>query len=147
MGSLAEVDATPIGQNARSTPTTFSSQFEAIRAAFADPIDVPYLLDITEPLPGLPRSRSANELDVRIDDLTIADALDPFAPLVPQRRAALRALRFLPATFAVTAVASCPATGRPTTCQPSTQSFPVPGELPHGQAHGPHVVAIGLQHD
>ena len=33
---LAEVDATPIGKNARSTPATFSGAFDAVRAMFAD---------------------------------------------------------------------------------------------------------------
>jgi len=33
---LAEIDATPIGQNSRSTPATYSGAFDAIRAAFAD---------------------------------------------------------------------------------------------------------------
>ena len=33
---LAEIDATPIGQNSRSTPATYSGAFDAIRQAFAD---------------------------------------------------------------------------------------------------------------
>jgi excinuclease ABC subunit A len=33
---LAEIDATPIGQNSRSIPATYSGAFDAIRAAFAD---------------------------------------------------------------------------------------------------------------
>jgi excinuclease ABC subunit A len=33
---LAEIDATPIGQNSRSTPATYSGAFDAIRQAFAE---------------------------------------------------------------------------------------------------------------
>lgn len=33
---LAEIDATPIGKNSRSTPATYSGAFDAIRQAFAD---------------------------------------------------------------------------------------------------------------
>jgi excinuclease ABC subunit A len=33
---LAEIDATPIGQNSRSTPATYSGAFDAVRQAFAE---------------------------------------------------------------------------------------------------------------
>jgi excinuclease ABC subunit A len=105
---LAEVDATPIGQNSRSTPATYSSAFDAIRQAFADTplarergwqpghfsfntkagqcpqceglgyidIDVQYLPDIRETCPLCHGSRYREEvLDVRLDDLTIAEVL------------------------------------------------------------------------
>ncbi|MBF4571824.1 excinuclease ABC subunit UvrA [Herbiconiux sp. VKM Ac-1786] len=36
---LAEIDATPIGANARSTPATYSGAFDAIRAVFAESPD------------------------------------------------------------------------------------------------------------
>jgi len=105
---LAEIDATPIGQNSRSTPATYSGAFDAIRQAFADTplarsrgwkpghfsfntkagqcpvceglgyidIDVQYLPDIREVCPRCHGSRYLEEvLDVRLDDLTIADVL------------------------------------------------------------------------
>jgi excinuclease ABC subunit A len=105
---LAEIDATPIGQNSRSTPATYSGAFDAIREAFADTplarrrswkpghfsfntkagqcpeceglghvdIDVQYLPDIREVCPLCHGSRYREEvLDVRLDDLTIADVL------------------------------------------------------------------------
>jgi excinuclease ABC subunit A len=105
---LAEIDATPIGQNSRSTPATYSGAFDAIRQAFADTplarrrrwkpghfsfntkagqcpeceglghvdIDVQYLPDIREVCPLCHGSRFREEvLDVRLDELTIADVL------------------------------------------------------------------------
>jgi excinuclease ABC subunit A len=105
---LAEIDATPIGQNSRSTPATYSGAFDAIRQAFADTplarrrrwrpghfsfntkagqcpvceglgyidIDVQYLPDIREVCPRCHGSRYLEEvLDVRLDQLTIADVL------------------------------------------------------------------------
>jgi len=105
---LAEIDATPIGQNSRSTPATYSGAFDAIRQAFADTplarergwkpghfsfntkagqcpvceglgyidIDVQYLPDIREVCPRCHGSRYLDEvLDVRLDELTIADVL------------------------------------------------------------------------
>ena len=105
---LAEIDATPIGQNSRSTPATYSGAYDAIRQAFADTplarergwrpghfsfntkagqcpeceglghvdIDVQYLPDIREVCPLCHGSRYREEvLDVRLDDLTIADVL------------------------------------------------------------------------
>jgi excinuclease ABC subunit A len=105
---LAEIDATPIGQNSRSTPATYSGAFDAIRQAFADTplartrgwkpghfsfntkagqcpvceglgyidIDVQYLPDIREVCPRCRGSRYLEEvLDVRLDELTIADVL------------------------------------------------------------------------
>ena len=105
---LAEIDATPIGQNSRSTPATYSGAFDAIRQAFADTplarrrrwkpghfsfntkagqcpqceglgyvdIDVQYLPDIREVCPLCHGTRYREEvLDVRLDDLTIADVL------------------------------------------------------------------------
>ncbi len=105
---LAEIDATPIGQNSRSTPATYSGAFDAIRQAFADTplarergwtpghfsfntkagqcpeceglgyidIDVQYLPDIRETCPLCRGSRYTEEvLDVRLDELTIADVL------------------------------------------------------------------------
>ena len=105
---LAEIDATPIGQNSRSTPATYSGAFDAIRQAFADTplarrrrwkpghfsfntkagqcpeceglghvdIDVQYLPDIREVCPLCHGSRYREEvLDVRLDELTIADVL------------------------------------------------------------------------
>jgi excinuclease ABC subunit A len=105
---LAEIDATPIGQNSRSTPATYSGAFDAIRQAFADAplarqrrwrpghfsfntkagqcpvceglgyidIDVQYLPDIREVCPRCHGTRYLEEvLDVRLDELTIADVL------------------------------------------------------------------------
>jgi excinuclease ABC subunit A len=105
---LAEIDATPIGQNSRSTPATYSAAFDAIRQAFADAplarrrrwrpghfsfntkagqcpvceglgyidIDVQYLPDIREVCPRCHGTRYLEEvLDVRLDELTIADVL------------------------------------------------------------------------
>jgi excinuclease ABC subunit A len=105
---LAEIDATPIGQNSRSTPATYSGAFDAIRQAFAGTplarrrswqpghfsfntkagqcpeceglghvdIDVQYLPDIRETCPLCHGSRYREEvLDVRLDELTIADVL------------------------------------------------------------------------
>jgi excinuclease ABC subunit A len=105
---LAEIDATPIGQNSRSTPATYSGAFDAIRQAFADTplarrrgwqpghfsfntkagqcpeceglgyvdIDVQYLPDIRETCPLCHGTRYAGEvLDVRLDELSIADVL------------------------------------------------------------------------
>ena len=105
---LAEIDATPIGQNSRSTPATYSGAFDAIRQAFADTplarqrgwkpghfsfntkagqcpvceglgyidIDVQYLPDIREVCPRCHGTRYLEEvLDVRLDELTIADVL------------------------------------------------------------------------
>jgi excinuclease ABC subunit A len=105
---LAEIDATPIGQNSRSTPATYSGAFDAIRSAFADTplarrrgwkpghfsfntkagqcpqceglgyidIDVQYLPDIRETCPLCHGSRYLEPvLDVKLDDLSIADVL------------------------------------------------------------------------
>jgi len=105
---LAEIDATPIGQNSRSTPATYTGAFDAIRQAFADTplarrrgwqpghfsfntkagqcpeceglghvdIDVQYLPDIRETCPLCQGTRYASQvLDVRLDELTIADVL------------------------------------------------------------------------
>ena len=105
---LAEIDATPIGQNSRSTPATYSGAFDAIRQAFADTplarrrgwqpghfsfntkagqcpeceglgyidIDVQYLPDIRETCPLCHGSRYLEAvLDVRLDELTVADVL------------------------------------------------------------------------
>jgi excinuclease ABC subunit A len=105
---LAEIDATPIGQNSRSTPATYSGAFDAIRQAFAlaplarergwtpghfsfntkagqcpeceglgyIDIDVQYLPDIRETCPLCHGSRYLEAvLDVRLDELTIADVL------------------------------------------------------------------------
>jgi excinuclease ABC subunit A len=105
---LAEIDATPIGQNSRSTPATYSGAFDAIRQAFADTplargrgwqpghfsfntkagqcpeceglgyidIDVQYLPDIREVCPRCHGTRYTGEvLDVRLDELTIAEVL------------------------------------------------------------------------
>jgi excinuclease ABC subunit A len=108
ISGLAEIDATPIGQNSRSTPATYSGAFDAIRQAFADTplarrrrwkpghfsfntkagqcpeceglghvdIDVQYLPDIREVCPLCHGGRYREEvLDVRLDELTIADVL------------------------------------------------------------------------
>jgi excinuclease ABC subunit A len=105
---LAEIDATPIGQNSRSTPATYSGAFDAVRQAFADTplasqrrwapghfsfntkagqcpqceglgytdVDVQYLPDIRETCPLCHGARYRDEvLDVRLDDLSIADVL------------------------------------------------------------------------
>jgi excinuclease ABC subunit A len=102
---VIEVDATPIGLNARSTPATYSGAMDAIRRAFAAlpgpltashfsyntregqcptcrglgeiDLDVQYLPDINVVCPTCHGSRYAPEvLDVRLDGLTVADVLD-----------------------------------------------------------------------
>ncbi|MCY1139922.1 excinuclease ABC subunit UvrA [Actinoplanes sp. Pm04-4] len=106
LGSLrqvVEIDATPIGLNARSTPSTYSGAFDAIRAHFAAAsgrpaghfsfntkdgqcptckglgsidLDVQYLPDINVECPTCHGARFNDEtLSVRVDDRTIADVL------------------------------------------------------------------------
>ncbi|MEU8813711.1 excinuclease ABC subunit UvrA [Actinoplanes sp. NPDC048796] len=100
---VVEIDATPIGLNARSTPATYSGAFDAVRAHFAAAsgrtpahfsfntregqcptcrglgtidLDVQYLPDITVDCPQCHGARFNDEtLAVRVDDLTIADVL------------------------------------------------------------------------
>ena len=107
LGSLrqvVEIDATPIGLNARSTPSTYSGAFDAIRARFAAvsgrtaghfsfntkegqcptcrglgtiDLDVQYLPDINVECPTCHGKRFNDEtLSVRVDDLTIAEVLE-----------------------------------------------------------------------
>ncbi|QRP47839.1 hypothetical protein [Amycolatopsis sp. FDAARGOS 1241] len=99
-----EIDATPIGLNARSTPGTYSGAFDAVRARFAAAsglaaghfsfntkqgqcptckglgsldLDVQYLPDITVDCPACHGARFTGEtLAVRVDGLTIADVLE-----------------------------------------------------------------------
>ncbi|WP_250033194.1 excinuclease ABC subunit UvrA [Paractinoplanes maris] len=101
---VVEIDATPIGLNARSTPSTYSGAFDAIRAHFATAsgrpaghfsfntkqgqcptckglgsidLDVQYLPDINVECPTCHGARFNPEtLSVRVDDLTIAAVLD-----------------------------------------------------------------------
>ncbi|GAB2577943.1 excinuclease ABC subunit A [Paractinoplanes abujensis] len=100
---VVEIDATPIGLNARSTPSTYSGAFDAIRAHFAAhsrlgaghfsfntkdgqcptctglgsiDLDVQYLPDINVECPTCHGARyNEQTLAVRVDDLTIADVL------------------------------------------------------------------------
>jgi excinuclease ABC subunit A len=100
---VVEIDAAPIGLNARSTPATYSGAFDAIRRYFADAsgrspahfsfntkqgqcptcrglgdidLDVQYLPDINVECPTCHGARFNDEtLSVRVDDLSIADVL------------------------------------------------------------------------
>ncbi|MCO8270599.1 hypothetical protein M1L60_08305 [Actinoplanes sp. TRM 88003] len=100
---VVEIDATPIGLNARSTPSTYSGAFDAIRAHFAAAsgraaghfsfntkqgqcptclglgsidLDVQYLPDINVECPTCHGARFNDDtLSVRVDDRTIADVL------------------------------------------------------------------------
>jgi excinuclease ABC subunit A len=100
---VVEIDATPIGLNARSTPGTYSGAFDAIRSYFASAssltaghfsfntkegqcptcrglgsidLDVQYLPDINVECPTCHGARFNDKtLAVRADDLTIADVL------------------------------------------------------------------------
>jgi excinuclease ABC subunit A len=100
---VVEIDATPIGLNARSTPSTYSGAFDAIRAHFAAAsgrtaghfsfntrdgqcptcrglgsidLDVQYLPDINVECPTCHGARFNDEtLSVRVDGRTIADVL------------------------------------------------------------------------
>ncbi|NMO57142.1 excinuclease ABC subunit UvrA [Actinoplanes sp. TBRC 11911] len=100
---VVEIDATPIGLNARSTPATYSGALDAIRAHFAAAshlaaghfsfntregqcptcrglgsidLDVQYLPDINVECPTCHGARFNDDtLAVRVDDLTIADVL------------------------------------------------------------------------
>jgi excinuclease ABC subunit A len=100
---VVEIDATPIGLNARSTPSTYSGAFDAIRAHFAAAsgrapghfsfntkegqcptcrglgsidLDVQYLPDINVECPACHGARYNDKtLAVRVDGLTIADVL------------------------------------------------------------------------
>jgi excinuclease ABC subunit A len=100
---VVEIDAAPIGLNARSTPATYSGAFDAIRRHFAASsgrspahfsfntrqgqcptcrglgaidLDVQYLPDINVVCPACHGARYNDEtLSVRVDDLTIADVL------------------------------------------------------------------------
>ena len=101
---VVEIDATPIGLNARSTPSTYSGAFDAIRAHFAAAsgrapghfsfntkegqcstcrglgfidLDVQYLPDINVECPTCHGARFNDDtLSVRVDEVTIADVLD-----------------------------------------------------------------------
>ncbi|WP_250007410.1 excinuclease ABC subunit UvrA [Actinoplanes sp. M2I2] len=101
---VVEIDATPIGLNARSTPSTYSGAFDAIRNHFAAAsgrapghfsfntkegqcptckglgsidLDVQYLPDINVECPTCHGKRFNDKtLSVRVDDLTIAQVLD-----------------------------------------------------------------------
>ena len=101
---IVEIDATPIGLNARSTPSTYSGAFDAIRSHFAAAsgrtpghfsfntkegqcptckglgsidLDVQYLPDINVECPTCHGARYNDEtLSVRVDGLTIAEVLD-----------------------------------------------------------------------
>ncbi|MEV0718137.1 excinuclease ABC subunit UvrA [Asanoa sp. NPDC050611] len=100
---VVEIDATPIGLNARSTPSTYSGAFDAIRAHFAAAsgrsaghfsfntkegqcptcrgigsidLDVQYLPDINVECPTCHGARFNDDtLAVRVDGLTISDVL------------------------------------------------------------------------
>jgi excinuclease ABC subunit A len=100
---LVEIDATPIGLNARSTPSTYSGAFDAIRAHFGSAsgrppghfsfntkqgqcptcrglgsidLDVQYLPDINVECPTCKGARFNDQtLGVRVDGRTIADVL------------------------------------------------------------------------
>jgi excinuclease ABC subunit A len=101
---VVEIDATPIGLNARSTPSTYSGAFDAIRAYYAAAsgrtaghfsfntkegqcptcrglgsidLDVQYLPDINVECPTCHGARFNDEtLAVRVDGLTIAEVLE-----------------------------------------------------------------------
>ncbi|MBL7259883.1 excinuclease ABC subunit UvrA [Paractinoplanes lichenicola] len=101
---VVEIDATPIGLNARSTPSTYSGAFDAIRAHFAAhsslgaghfsfntkdgqcptckglgsiDLDVQYLPDINVDCPTCHGARFNDQtMAVRVDDLTIAEVLN-----------------------------------------------------------------------
>ena len=101
---VVEIDATPIGLNARSTPSTYSGAFDGIRAYFAAAsgrtpghfsfntkegqcptcrglgsidLDVQYLPDINVECPTCHGARfNDDSLSVRVDGRTIADVLD-----------------------------------------------------------------------
>ncbi|MDG4825302.1 excinuclease ABC subunit UvrA [Asanoa sp. WMMD1127] len=101
---VVEIDATPIGLNARSTPSTYSGAFDAIRAHFAAAsdltaghfsfntkegqcptcrglgsidLDVQYLPDINVECPTCHGARFNDDtLAVRVDGRTIADVLN-----------------------------------------------------------------------
>jgi excinuclease ABC subunit A len=100
---VVEIDAAPIGLNARSTPATYSGAFDAVRRDFASAsgrtpshfsfntkdgqcptcrglgdidLDVQYLPDINVECPTCHGARFNDEtLSVRVDDRTIADVL------------------------------------------------------------------------
>jgi excinuclease ABC subunit A len=100
---VVEIDATPIGLNARSTPSTYSGAFDAIRGHFAAAsglsaghfsfntkegqcptcrglgsidLDVQYLPDINVECPTCHGARFNDKtLSVRVDQLSIADVL------------------------------------------------------------------------
>jgi excinuclease ABC subunit A len=101
---VVEIDASPIGLNARSTPATYSGAFDLIRRLYADrtpgmrpahfsfntregqcptcrglgsiDLDVQYLPDINVECPTCHGARFNDEtLAVRVDGLTIADVL------------------------------------------------------------------------
>jgi excinuclease ABC subunit A len=101
---VVEIDASPIGLNARSTPATYSGAFDLIRRLYSDrtpgmrpahfsfntregqcptcrglgsiDLDVQYLPDINVECPTCHGARFNDEtLAVRVDDLTIADVL------------------------------------------------------------------------
>nr|WP_221383049.1 excinuclease ABC subunit UvrA [Actinoplanes polyasparticus] len=100
---VVEIDATPIGLNARSTPSTYSGAFDAIRAHFAAAsglaaghfsfntrqgqcptckglgsidLDVQYLPDINVECPTCHGARFNDDtLSVRVDGRTIAEVL------------------------------------------------------------------------
>ncbi|MBM2618416.1 hypothetical protein JIG36_22915 [Actinoplanes sp. LDG1-06] len=101
---MVEIDATPIGLNARSTPSTYTGAFDAVRAHFAAAsgrsaghfsfntkdgqcptckglgsidLDVQYLPDINVQCPTCQGARFNDDtLSVRVDDRTIAEVLD-----------------------------------------------------------------------
>ncbi|MFI6071355.1 excinuclease ABC subunit UvrA [Actinoplanes sp. NPDC051343] len=100
---VVEIDASPIGLNARSTPSTYSGAFDAIRSHFAAAsgrsaghfsfntrdgqcptcrglgaidLDVQYLPDINVECPTCHGTRFNDKtLSVRVEDLSIADVL------------------------------------------------------------------------
>ena len=101
---VVEIDATPIGLNARSTPATYTGAFDAVRARFAAAtgrpaghfsfntkqgqcptcqglgsldLDVQYLPDITVECPTCHGARFAEDtLESRVDGVTIAEVLE-----------------------------------------------------------------------
>ena len=117
---VVEIDATPIGLNARSTPSTYSGAFDAIRAHFAAAsgrtaghfsfntkagqcptcrglgsidLDVQYLPDINVECPTCHGARFNDKtLSVRVDELTIADVLDLTVREALDRYAAVTAI-------------------------------------------------------
>jgi excinuclease ABC subunit A len=100
---VVEIDATPIGLNARSTPSTYSGAFDAVRSHFAAAsgltaghfsfntkegqcptckglgsidLDVQYLPDINVECPACHGARFNDKtLSVRVGDLSISDVL------------------------------------------------------------------------